>query len=413
MKLLRKFDKIKLFVLFFSFIYSAFSYSQDSLSVVEKKDKKFRIILVPTGGLSPTTGFSYGIGFGAYWMLGNPSNTSISRAQGSVAYTTRNQLLVTVRGSTFFSGDNFNLLTDFRYYATSQPTYGLGTGRQSSKPIGTGFADYTDNPYKPIESSQMMGFNLFRFYNTLLKRYQDSRFFVGVGYHLDYHSSITDNLLDLTATPKVITSHYSYSVLNGFNPQKYVTSGVSLNLMYDSRDNAVNPYKGRYAFANLRFNTKLLGSSKNSSLLWLEYRDYFHLSKERPRHMIALWSYGSFVTSGKVPYLDLPSLGWDQYGRSGRAYAQGRFRGENLIYNEIEYRVPLQKNKDTFGAVVFINGTTASNGLNIPLFKYYDVGYGIGLRVMVDKKSRANFNIDYAVGKYGSQGFYFRVNEVF
>ena len=219
--------------------------------------------------------------------------------------------------------------------------------------------------------------------------------------------------LDLTADPQIITSHYAYSVSYGFNPEKYISSGVSVNFLYDTRDNQVNPYKGRFAFANIRINPEALGSSKNSSLLWLEYRDYLHLSKERPRHLIGFWTYGWFVTSGKVPYLDLPAQGWDQFGRSGRAYTQGRFRGLDVIYNEIEYRFPLQKSKDTFGAVVFINGTTASNRENISLFKYYDIGYGAGLRIMIDKKSRANLNLDYAFGKYGAQGFYIGLNEVF
>lgn len=129
--------------------------------------------------------------------------------------------------------------------------------------------------------------------------------------------------------------------------------------------------------------------------------------------MIGIWSYGWFKTSEKVPYLDLPALGWDQFGRSGRAYTQGRFRGENLIYNEIEYRFPLQKKKETIGWVIFINGTTATGPTDIPLFKYYDIGYGDGLRIMINKKSRANLNIDYAFSKYGASSLYLGLNEVF
>jgi len=74
----------------------------------------------------------------------------------------------------------------------------------------------------------------------------------------------------------------------------------------------------------------------------------------------------------------------------------------------------LQREKDTFGAVVFVNGTTATNrDANISLYEYLDVGYGLGLRVMIMKKSRANLAIDYAWGKYGAHGFYFGLNEVF
>jgi outer membrane protein assembly factor BamA len=246
-----------------------------------------------------------------------------------------------------------------------------------------------------------------------MKRYQNTRFFAGIGYHFDYHTKINDQLLNLNDSPQVLTSHYAYSKANNFNPNNYISSGVSINLLYDSRDNAVNPYKGRYAFANFRVSPKALGSSQNSSIVWLEYRDYLHLSKTRERHLIGYWGYAWFVSSGKVPYLDLPAVGWDQFGRSGRAYTQGRFRGEELVYNEIEYRFPLQKNNDLIGGVIFLNATTASNQLNIPLFKYLDYGYGAGLRVMISKKTRANLNIDYAFGEYGAQGFYIGLNEVF
>lgn len=388
-------------------------YGQDNPEKNEKKEKRFKFIPMPVIGASPTTGFLFGVAPGAYWMMGDPSSTSLSSALGSAIYTVKKQVLFTAKANTFFKGDQWNMLTDIRYFITSQPTYGLGTGPQSAKPVGTGFADYTDNPYQPIPDAQLMEFDYFRFHNTLSKRYKDTRFFAGIGYHFDYHYNIKDNLLDLTASPQVVTSHYAYSITEGFNPQKYTSSGVSFNFLYDSRDNAVNPYKGRYAFANIRVSPEFLGSTKNASVLWLEYRDYLHLSKSRPRHLIGFWTYGWFVTSGKVPYLDLPAVGWDQFGRSGRAYTQGRFRGQDIIYNEIEYRVPLQKNKETLGAVFFVNGTTASNGGNIDLFKYYDIGYGAGLRVMINKKSRVNLNLDYAFGKYGAQGFYLGLNEVF
>lgn len=378
------------------------------------QERKLRIIPTPIIGSSPTTGFLFGLASGAYWTMGDSNElTSPSSALGSLIYTSKKQTLFTAKANTFLAGDRWNMLTDIRYFITSQPAYGLGTGPQSAKPVGTGYADYSDNPYQPIESSQLMEFNFFRFHNTLMKRYQNTRFFAGIGYHFDYHTKINDQVLNLDSNPQTLTSHYAYSVANDFNPQKYTSSGVSFNLLYDSRDNAVNPYKGRYAYANFRVSPKALGSSQNSSIVWLEYRDYLHLSKTRQRHLIGYWGYAWFVSSGKVPYLDLPAVGWDQFGRSGRAYTQGRFRGQELVYNEIEYRFPLQKNKEILGAVLFINATTASNQLNIPLFKYLDYGYGAGLRVMISKKSRANLNIDYAIGEYGAQGFYIGLNEVF
>ncbi len=386
--------------------------AQDSLGTVTKKEKKFRFLPLPAFAVTPTTGWMIGVAPGAYWMMGDPSNTSLSNALGTAIFTQKKQILFTLKANTFFAADRWNMLTDIRYFINSQPTYGLGTGPPSAKTLGKNIGLPDD--YPALGTQQMMDFNYLRIYNTLLKRHQDTRFFYGLGYHLDIYSNIQDNLLNLDTVPPVITSHYEYSIRNDFDPEGYWLSGVSFNLLFDSRDNAVNPYSGRYAFANIRVNPTFLGSTKGSTMLWLEYRDYLHLSRDRPRHLIGFWGYGWFQTSGILPYMTLPAVGWDQFGRSGRAYTQGRFRGQDLIYTELEYRIPLQREKDMFGAVLFVNGTTATNReAGISLYEYMDFGYGVGLRVMIMKKSRANLSLDYAWGEYGAKGFYFGLNEVF
>jgi len=109
--------------------------------------------------------------------------------------------------------------------------------------------------------------------------------------------------------------------------------------------------------------------------------------------------------------MDLPAVGWDQFGRSGRAYTQGRFRGEDVIYGEVEYRAHIWK---WLGGVLFANSTTAtSKDADIKLFNSNDYGYGMGLRFMVDKRARTNINLDYAWGKYGESAFYLNLNETF
>ena len=380
----------------------------------DKLVKELSFVPLPVIAANPAAGWMFGVAPSASWMMGPNTTTHRSSMVSSVIYTTKKQFLFFIKSNVFTKDDKWNLLGDWRYFATSQPTFGLGTGPSSANLASSGI-EYDDGKLSNgIDGAQMMEFNYVRFHETFLRRINDTRFFAGLGYHLDYHYNINDQLLDLDSVPPTITSHYGYSAKYGFDPESYVLSGISLNAIYDSRDNAINPYAGRYAFVSLRVNPEFLGSDKSSSLLWLEYRDYYHISKERPRHLIGAWVYGNFVTSGDVPYMDLPAVGWDQFGRSGRAYPQGRFRGQNIMYGEVEYRVPLQKNKETFGAVVFLNGTTASNtDANIGLFDYVDPGYGIGLRIMVDKNARTNITLDYGFGSNGAQGFYLNVNETF
>jgi hemolysin activation/secretion protein len=112
--------------------------------------------------------------------------------------------------------------------------------------------------------------------------------------------------------------------------------------------------------------------------------------------------------------MNLPSITWDMFGRSGRGYAQGRFRGENMVYTEAEWRFPLQQNKETFGGTVFVNAASfSSKTTNESLFNKINPGYGVGLRVMINKQNRTTISADYGFGQKGNSGFYLNVNESF
>jgi hypothetical protein len=114
-----------------------------------------------------------------------------------------------------------------------------------------------------------------------------------------------------------------------------------------------------------------------------------------------------------MPYLTLPSLGEDQRARSGRGYTNGRFRGMDIVYTEIEYRFPISQCTQILGGVVFVNATTTSNSqTGINLFQYVRPAVGFGIRVMVNKHFRTNINLDFAIGKE-SKGFYFSGQETF
>jgi outer membrane protein assembly factor BamA len=267
-----------------------------------------------------------------------------------------------------------------------------------------------------------MKFNFVKFHEIVNRRIV-GQLYGGVGYHLDYYYSINDEYYspEIPATdstpviPERNTPHNYYSDRTTFNSKEYILSGLSANFIYDTRDNQINPYKGIYANINYRINPTFLGSSKNSSSLWLEFRTYVGLSKNKPRHLIAFWTYGEFTISGTVPYLTLPYLGDDQRARSGRGYTNGRFRGDHLVYGEVEYRFPIWPCTNIIGGVLFINAVTTSNSdpnKTVNLFQYIRPAVGIGLRVMVNKHFRTNINLDYAIGKESS-GFYFSGQETF
>jgi outer membrane protein assembly factor BamA len=182
----------------------------------------------------------------------------------------------------------------------------------------------------------------------------------------------------------------------------------------ENRDIAVSPYEKNFALVSYKINPTFLDSDQSSSTLLLDYRHYFNLSETRKRHLIAVWGFGNFVVSGNVPYMNLPSIGWDMFGRTGRGYAQGRFRGESMVYSEAEYRFPLQRNKETFGGTVFVNAASFnSKSTGEKIMDQVNPGYGVGFRVMINKENRTTIAADYAIGQKGNSGFYLNVNESF
>ena len=367
--------------------------------------KKLYLSVLPIPGYSPALGFVLGGGASANILLGDRKTTNLSSALANVTVTSKKQLNVNIRTNVYTPNNKWIFQGDYRLLLFSQPTYGLGIKFGKKGDFNLNGASVTNDP-----DEQPMRFNYIRFYENIYWQLNGS-WYAGLGLNIDHHYAINDQSLDTSAH---VTSHYDYSTKKGFALNKYTTSGITFNLLYDSRDNAVNPLKGHFAQLTFRKNPKFLGSSQSSSSIYYEYRTYLNLGdKKQRKHILALWSWGQLMTSGKLPYLATPSIGWDMYNRSGRGYIQGRIRGENLAYGEAEYRFPISKN-GLLGGVAFLNATTASNSImNQPIFNAYALGYGMGLRVKMSKQTNTNISIDYGMGRNGSNGVYFNLQETF
>ncbi|WP_409416372.1 BamA/TamA family outer membrane protein [Flavobacterium sp. PS2] len=366
----------------------------------QKPAKNSFFLVIPVIGSQPATGFMFG-GVAQYTFKGKELEDKYSIINLGVTYTTKKQLLINAKNSVLLKGNKIYLNGDYRLYVFSQPNYGLGT---SIIPGNNQDADFDIDAL-----AQPMDYNYFKFHQAMSWEVKKN-FYVGAGIDIDWYASIKDYNLDVANGQ--YTYHYNYSQENGFNDLEYFVNGFSLNLVYDSRDNQVNATHGIFANFNYRINPDLFNNQRNSNVLYTEYRQFIPLSKTNERYILAFWAYGQFVTSGKVPYLNLPAIGWDQRSRSGEGYTQGLFRGSNLVYLSTEFRFPITCNQ-MFSGTVFTNFTTASNsGTNEKLFQYVQPAIGVGLRILIDKATRTNLIVDYAWGR-SSKGFYLNAGETF
>lgn len=376
-------------------------------------DNTGSFLLVPIIGSNPATGFMLGVG-GQYAFRLAGAETRYSLISGSVQFTTKNQKLFLLKNNIYTKNNNIYFSGDWRFLIFSQPTYGLGT----NAPEG-GILDYQLNLGGQETSddtlAQPLNFNFLRFYQSasfrLLKKYPS--LYLGFGYNLDYYYNIEDEKLRLNPGDSLITSHYAYNTYYGFNTKEYSASTLNINIVADTRDNIINAYKGYFLTLSWRGGFKLLGNKNNASFFHTEWRSFHPFSKRNPRHQMAFWLLGDFTPGGEFPYMTLPATAYDQRSRSARGYTQGRFRGNNLIYGEAEYRFPLSSCGGMWGGVLFVNASTASTpDQSLTLFESVKPGYGLGLRIMVDKKSRTNLAVDIGFGDK-SFGFYLAASEAF
>jgi len=370
-------------------------------------------LLIPIIGSNPATGFMLGIG-GQYGFKMHGDDTRFSMLSGSVQFTSKSQKIFLLKNNIYTKNNNIFFTGDWRFLVFSQSTYGLGT----NAPEG-GILDYQyslgGSETSGDSLAQPMNYNFIRLYQSasfrILKQHEG--FYLGVGYGLDYYDKIKDEKLRLEPGDTVITSHYAYNTYYGFNNDHYYTSTFNLNFISDTRDNMINPYTGHFLMLSWRGGPKFLGNDNASSFFHAEWRSFHPLSKRNPRHLMAFWVLGDFTAEGKFPYMTLPATAYDQRSRSARGYSQGRFRGNNMVYGEAEYRFPISQCGGVWGGVLFVNGTTATNpAQSLTLFESIKPGYGMGFRLMVDKKTRTNLAIDFGFGDKSS-GFYLAATETF
>ena len=339
--------------------------------------------LLPNGGYNPATGAFIGASVALGGWLGEPARTTLSSGSLGLTFSSGGRISVQFKSDFYLPGDRTVLKGDWRYQQVGQPTFGLG-------PAYEGREEY------PME------FVLYRLHQSVFRRIKETRAYVGAGFHYDEYANIEDHRADAgESTP--------FTEYSGGYPTSTRTVGLSAEFLVDTRDNPINASRGQHWNASLRAYSKVLGSETDQQMMWSDFRAYVHPFGSR-RNTLAVWNYLWF-TFGKPPYLDLPSIGWDTYGRSGRGYVQGHIRGPDLVYLEFEYRVRLTRN-DMWGGVGYVN-LTSSNPEASAQFGRFDPGFGVGLRVKFTKRTNTNLAVDAGRGQDEKTRWFFGLQEVF
>ena len=345
------------------------------------------VVLAPAFGSRPSTGLTLGVNGNMAFFEGDPQSTHISSMAGGFRVSQKKQVLSNLRFSIFTDDDRWFLQGDNRLNWTSLNTYELGSDATT------------------LDAANVK-YNFVRLYETAYRTIRPG-LFLGGGVNVNARSNIragdTEKGFDQSA-------YLAYSRQHGFAPDKQASTGGSVGVLFDTRDNAINASHGWLASAAYRTFFRGLGGDATWQELAVDVRTYRPLTRTGAQRL-AFWLMSDMVTGGVAPFLDLPTTGGDV--RSGRGYSEGRYRGEHLVYGEAEYRGALTPN-GLLGFVAFVNTSTIGSAeTGATLFETYAPAAGAGLRVLLNKRSRTNLTTDWGWGKAGSRGFYLGIQEAF
>jgi len=332
-----------------------------------------KIVFMPQATYYSQTGWHAGIGVQGMFKLGKTrSNTRTSSIP--ISYNNiRGKHQLDSDFTIFSTDDAFQFFGQFRFQDTPDYFYGLGPSTITNRIEK--FA-YTQILLDPI----------------LAKRTLFPHLYVGFGirYNKIYNLIADENgLLISSGTASTIRS---------------TAVGYQLALMYDSRDNIINPKKGIYFKLISTIHGEILNGEEDFGLTRIDARYYFDPLKNK-KSTIAIQLVAHF-SHGDAPLLEMARMGGTQIMR---AYHRGRYHDRHLMAGQIEWR---QRLSHRWGIVVFGGYGFVASSINSFSTDYLRTTLGIGARFLIDKKEDLNLRLDSTSGQIGYPT-YLRLGESF
>ncbi|WP_350433217.1 BamA/TamA family outer membrane protein [Shewanella sp. H8] len=325
---------------------------------------------LPTAYYTPEKKFGVGLLMVGLYKTDNASSEEQPSSLVLNSFVSMNQSYgVQVENMTFLNQGKQRLLLDLELHNEAAVYYGVG--------IDDGDQDLNHHEF----DEQLYSFKP-RWMTEIASHY-----FIGIGADFIYTSA---DSLELVSTGLSVDS--SDILPNNFS------SGVVVSSIYDSRDYRLNATKG-WLFqvdAGLYQNDKFDSFSTYN----IELANYIDLSSMPG---LIAWQVQGHLTSGDVPWSLLPDLGGSD---AMRGYIRGRYRDEQMMMGQVEYRLPIFQR---YGMVFW--GAVGSVAPKVSeLTDTLLTAYGTGFRFNI--KDNINLRLDVGVGE-NETNFYLNVNEVF
>lgn len=334
-----------------------------------------KFIIAPIISYSPET--NLGVGFGAKYLFkinGSGDETRTSNMPLSARYTLENQFILYSGFEIFSPGEKWMLEGNLQFKSFPRFYYGIG--------------DDT-----PFDNEESFTYRQVLIEPILLKQTWIDYLFVGAGIRYNLINGVeVENPEGLLVNSDVPGALGSESV------------GGEFAVVYDSRDNLLNSYKGWYFEFTYGMYDKRIGSSNSFNLARWDLRHYWLLSEKRED--VLAFQFIGHITDKNAPLAELANFGSAEIMRG---YYEGRYIDRTLMAVQAEYRRHLFYR---FGAVLFAGVGNVQP--EIKDFNLTDLDYsvGFGLRFLLEKRERLNLRFDWGFGE-GTNNYYLNIAEAF
>lgn len=383
-----------------------------------EKDTLFRKYdILPAISYSPETELTLGVIGYRYLQLGSQANTTRSFINFLAIYTTKQQTIIEANWDIFLEENKYRFRGSVGYNQFPDRNYGIGNEAIAQ----VREFDIDNGNIGSIEEVNYLRYDIDRFFikPVALKQVADNLF---TGFSLDIESQYNYQIIPDSVA--LVEGGESIRLLE--SNITGLRSGIGLNLIWDERDNIINPRKGHYVELSNTYYTNLLGSDYDYVNLRIDARKYWNPIKN---HTLAIRgnTYFTFAESGEVPIRGLSRVGGNDLVRG---YFRGTYQDRNLVSFQSEYRLPFWKDDvdaplykfwKRLGVVAFAGGAQVfgdEESFDISQFNY---SVGAGLRILFNPETKLNLRIDYGLGlspdangQDGRQsGVYFFLSEAF
>jgi hypothetical protein len=337
---------------------------------------KPQFLLYPTVAYAPETSWEIGL-----------SSLYVYYAKRDTA-----NRLSDINGFTFFTLENqYGIWFDHALYSDQNTWFFLGRSRFQSFPLlYFGIGPHTaPDPLANVKANQLW------LRERVLRKIRSNLYF---GLQIDLQRLSSVNFI---ANPE----GNFYALPRGSSGSTNL--GFGFGVVYDNRHNVLNVRKGFFSELSISRYDPLWGSTFGFSTLLSDTRIYKPINK---RDVLAAQFLAQY-TYGQIPFNQLALLGGESIMRG---YYLGRFRDENQLATQVEYRflpLPLGFSK-RLGAAVFAGTGTVFSKSKYLSFDDLIWSAGAGIRFLLFPKKDIFTRLDIAFTREGT-GLYIFIGEAF